>query len=73
VGGALIAVGLFTRPVAFLCSGLMAVAYFKAHWPGGFWPLLNHGELAIVYCWFFLFLAAHGPGAPSLDGLRKGR
>jgi putative oxidoreductase len=70
VGGALIAVGLFTRPVAFLCSGLMAVAYFYGHARGGFLPKVNGGELAVLYCWFFLYLAAQGPGAWALDHLR---
>jgi putative oxidoreductase len=68
-GGVLIALGLFTRPVAFLCSGEMAVAYFYGHFhlPGGFWPIQNHGELAVVYSFFFLYLCAHGPGPISLD------
>jgi putative oxidoreductase len=69
-GGILIALGLFTRPVAFLLSGEMAVAYFKAHFPGGFWPILNHGELAVLYCFIFLYLSVRGAGAVSLDGLR---
>jgi putative oxidoreductase len=75
VGGVLIAVGLFTRPVAFLCSGEMAVAYFHGHFhlPGGFWPIQNHGELAVVYCFFFLYLWAHGPGPFSLDARRASR
>ncbi|HEY1252065.1 MAG TPA: DoxX family protein [Thermoanaerobaculia bacterium] len=75
VGGVLIAVGLFTRPVAFLCSGEMAVAYFHGHFhlPGGFWPIQNHGELAVVYCFFFLYLWAHGPGPLSLDARRASR
>ncbi len=70
VGGALIAMGLFTRPAAFLCSGLMAFAYFMGHAPQGFWPKLNQGEPAIMYCWLFLYIAAAGPGAWSLDGVR---
>lgn len=70
-GGLFIALGLFTRPVAFLLSGEMAVAYFKAHFPGGFWPILNHGELAVLYCFFFLYLAVRGAGAVSIDGLRR--
>lgn len=70
VGGALIAGGLFTRGAAFLMSGLMAAAYFMAHAPGGFWPILNGGELAIVYSWLSLYLAAQGPGAGALDNLR---
>jgi putative oxidoreductase len=66
-GGFLIALGLFTRPVAFLCSGQMAVAYFMAHAPRGFWPIQNGGELAVLYAFFFLFVAARGAGALSLD------
>jgi putative oxidoreductase len=72
-GGALILVGLFTRPVAFILSGQMAVAYFMAHAKHGLWPVENGGELAVVYCFIFLYLAAAGAGALSLDGLRKGR
>lgn len=73
VGGSLIALGLFTRPAAFLVSGLMAVAYFMVHAPQGFWPIQNKGELAIIYCWLALYFAAHGPGAWSMDGLRGRR
>jgi putative oxidoreductase len=70
VGGVLLLLGLFTRPVAFLLSGTMAVAYFQFHaWTGGFWPILNKGELAAVYCWVFLYLAAAGGGPWSLDAL----
>lgn len=67
VGGALLAVGWFTRPVAFLMSGLMAFAYLLGHAGRGFWPILNGGELAIVYSWLSLYLAASGPGAWALD------
>lgn len=67
-GGALIALGLFTRLVAFVCSGEMAVAYFMGHASKGFWPALNMGEGAILFCFIFLFLAAAGPGAWSIDG-----
>ena len=70
-GGLLILLGLFTRPAAFILSGLMAVAYFVAHAPGGFWPVLNHGELAVVYCFVFLYLAAAGGGEWSLDRLLR--
>src|SRR5579872_2145881 len=56
-GGILIGLGLFTRPVAFLLCGEMAVAYFKAHFPAGFWPIQNKGELAVLYCFFFLYLS----------------
>lgn len=71
--GTLIAFGLFASLAAFVASGQMAVAYFISHAKEGFWPLQNHGDLAVMYCWFFLFLAAHGPGPWSLDGLRKQR
>jgi putative oxidoreductase len=73
VGGLLLAVGLFTRPVAFILSGDMAVAYFMAHFPRGPFPLLNAGELAIVYCFLFLYFAVAGGGAWSLDQLRYER
>ena len=73
VGGALLAVGLFTRPAAFLVSGLMAFAYFMGHAPKGFWPIVNQGELAVIYCWLALYFAAQGPGAWSIDGQRRGR
>lgn len=69
IGGPLLMLGLFTVPVAFLCSGEMAVAYFKAHAPNGFWPIVNHGELAVVYCFLFLYIAARGGGPWSLDAL----
>jgi putative oxidoreductase len=67
VGGALILVGLFTRIAAFILSGEMAFAYFMVHAKGGFWPILNHGELAVLYCFVFLYLFAAGPGPISLD------
>jgi putative oxidoreductase len=69
VGGILIAVGLLAGWAAFLASGEMAVAYFKVHAPGGFWPIQNHGELAVLYCFLFLFIAARGSGSISLDAL----
>jgi|SRR5215469_14251775 len=69
IGGLLLALGLFTRPVAFILSGNMAFAYFIAHAPRGFFPLLNGGELAIVYCFLFLYYAVAGGGAWSLDRL----
>lgn len=71
VGGALLAIGLLTRPVAFLLSGQMAVAYFYAHAPRGLYPIQNGGELSIVYCFLFLYLSAAGGGAWSLDRLRR--
>jgi putative oxidoreductase len=70
VGGALIVLGLFTRPVAFLLSGMMAVAYFQFHaLSGGLFPMVNGGELAALYCWVFLYLVFAGPGAFSVDGI----
>lgn len=71
VGGTLIAIGLFTSPVAFIASGQMAVAYFQAHLPRGFWPIMNGGELAALYCFLFLYFAAVGSGRWSVDSLRK--
>jgi putative oxidoreductase len=71
VGGVLVLVGLFTRPLAFILSGEMAVAYFMAHAPRAFLPLLNQGDAAVLYCFVFLYLAFAGPGAWSLDGLRR--
>ena len=66
-GGLLLLIGLFSRPVAFVLCGDMAVAYFMAHWPKGWLPLLNHGELAVLYCFVFLYLWAAGPGPWSID------
>lgn len=71
--GVLVAAGLFAGFAAFLASGQMAVAYFTAHAPGGFWPILNKGELAVAYCFVFLYIASRGSGSFSLDGLRKRR
>jgi putative oxidoreductase len=71
VGGALLLVGLFTRPVAFILCGQMAVAYFMAHAPKGFLPILNQGELAVLYCFAFLYFAVAGAGAFSIDAARK--
>ena len=70
-GGALLLVGLFTRPIAFILSGMMAVAYFVAHAPRGFFPILNDGELAALYCFVFFYLAFAGGGAWSLDALLR--
>jgi putative oxidoreductase len=72
-GGLLIMGGLFTRAVAFLLSGQMAVAYFQAHAGGGFWPIVNRGELAVLYCFLFLYLSAAGGGPWSLDALVRGK
>jgi putative oxidoreductase len=69
VGGTLLVLGLFTRVVAFILSGEMAVAYFMAHFPHGFFPLLNKGELAALYCFVFLYFAVAGAGAWSLDAM----
>jgi len=71
IGGLLLLVGLCTRPVAFICSGEMAVAYFKYHAPHGFWTLLNHGEIVAVFCFTWLYLSAVGGGAWSLDALLR--
>jgi len=67
VGGALIAVGLFTRIAAFICSGEMAAAYFMFHAPQSFWPAVNQGDAAILFCFVFLYLAFAGAGAWSVD------
>ncbi len=69
LGGLLIALGLLTRPAAFLASGLMAVAYFMAHAPGGWHPVINKGELAVVYCFLFLYMFFRGSGPLALDNL----
>ena len=74
VGGTLIVLGLFTRPVAFIASGEMAFAYFMGHFPKGFWPIQNQGQPAVLFCFIFLFLWANGPGTFSLDHvIRRGR
>jgi putative oxidoreductase len=73
VGGPLLLLGLFTRPVAFVLSGEMAVAYFYGHAPQGFWPLLNQGAPAVFYCFLFLYFSAAGPGPWSLDALRRSK
>lgn len=72
-GGMLLLLGLFTRPVAFLLSGQMAVAYFLAHAPNGFWPVLNGGGPAVSFCFLWLYISAAGPGPVSLDALRRRR
>jgi len=69
VCGTLIFLGLLTRPAAFLASGEMAVAYFKGHFPHGFWPIQNHGEPAVLFCFIFLYFAASGAGPVSIDHL----
>ena len=68
-GGSLILLGLFTRWAAFIVSGEMAVAYFQAHQPNGFWPIQNHGEPAVLLCFIFLFISAYGGGDWSLDAI----
>jgi len=70
VGGALLVLGLFTRPVAFLLAGEMAVAYFQVHVPKGFWPTMNGGELAALFCFIWLYFSAAGAGSWSLDAGR---
>lgn len=72
IGGVLLVIGLFTRPVAFITSGMLAVAYFYAHAPRGFYPILNGGELAALYCFVFLYLASAGGGAWSVDRIWRG-
>ena len=73
-GGLLIALGLATSYAAFLSSGEMAVAYFKAHASqGGFWPILNKGEMAVLFCFVFLYIAAHGSGSISVDAAMRKR
>jgi putative oxidoreductase len=69
VGGSLIAVGLWAGYAAFISSGQMAAAYFMAHAPEGFWPILNRGELAVLYCFIFLYIAARGSGRLSVESL----
>jgi len=71
IGGALLILGLWTRPVAFILSGEMAVAYFMVHAPKGFFPLVNGGTLAIAYCFVFLYLATAGAGPWSVDAAMK--
>jgi putative oxidoreductase len=70
-GGLLLLLGLFTRPVAFVLAGEMAFAYFMAHAPRGFWPILNRGELPVLFCFLFLYFAAQGAGPWSLDAARS--
>ncbi|CAN5800329.1 DoxX family protein [soil metagenome] len=71
VCGILLVIGLFSRPAAFIASGMTAVAYFMVHAPMGFYPILNKGELAVLYCFAFLYLAAAGPGPWSIDAARR--
>jgi len=73
VTGVLVLLGLFTRPAAFIAAGEMAVAYWMVHAPRGFYPAVNMGEAAVLFCFAFLYLAAAGPGAWSIDGAREGR
>ena len=73
VGGFLILIGLFTRPVAFILSGEMAVAYWQFHAPNGTWPIQNHGEPAVLLCFIFLYMAARGGGDWSVDALMRHR
>jgi putative oxidoreductase len=71
IGGLLIAIGLLTRPAAFLSSGMMAVAYFMVHASGGFFPIVNRGELAVIYAWVFLFMCFYGAGRWSVDAMMQ--
>ncbi len=68
-GGLAILLGIYTRPVAFILSGEMAFAYFMAHFPQGFWPIMNRGELPVLFCFLFLFFAAAGGGSYGFDGM----
>lgn len=72
VGGILLVLGLFTRPVAFILAGQMAVAYFMVHAPQTFFPLQNNGESAVLFCFIFLYLVFAGPGAAAVDNIRRG-
>jgi len=71
IGGLLIAIGLLTRPAAFLSSGMIAVAYFMFHASGGFFPIVNKGELAVIYAWIFFFMFFYGPGRWSVDAMMR--
>jgi putative oxidoreductase len=71
VGGGLVAIGLWTSYVAFIASGEMAVGYFIAHAAKGYWPILNKGELAVLYCFVFLYIASRGSGALSVEAMAK--
>ena len=73
LGGILLVLGLFTRPAAFLMSGLMAAAYFMVHAPKGFYPALNMGEAAVIYCFVFFYFVFAGPGPWSVDALARKR
>ncbi len=73
VGGTLLLLGLFTRPVAFVVAGEMAFAYFIGHAPQGFWPVLNNGAPAVFYCFLWLYISSAGPGPWSIDALRHRR
>ncbi len=73
VGGILLVLGLFTRPTAFVLSGMMAVAYWQFHAPGDVFPLLNNGDAAILYCFIFLYIALAGGGPWSLDAIMRGK
>lgn len=73
VGGGLVAIGLWAGYAAFVASGQMAVAYFVVHAPGGFWPIMNKGELAVLYCFVFLYVASRGSGTLSVDALARGK
>jgi len=71
VGGVLVTLGLFTRLAAFLMAGEIAIGYFLFHFPQSFWPVVNQGDAAILFCFIFLYISAAGPGAWSADGARK--
>lgn len=71
IGGVLVTIGLFTRLAAFLMAGEIAIGYFMMHFPQSFWPIVNKGEAAILFCFVFLYIASAGPGAWSIDGMRS--
>jgi putative oxidoreductase len=71
IGGTMILLGILTRPAAFILSGMMAVAYWQFHAPGGFWPIVNQGMPAVLFCFIFLYISAAGPGPWSIDALIK--
>jgi putative oxidoreductase len=70
-GGLLLLVGFYTRPVAFILAGEMAVAYFQVHFPQSFWPIINNGQSAVLYCFIWLFFSSAGAGSLSIDALLK--
>jgi putative oxidoreductase len=72
-GGLILLLGLYTRPVAFILAGEMAVAYFQVHFPQNFWPIINNGQPAVLYCFIWLFFSSAGAGALSIDAMLKAK